>query len=512
MNENSRTTNSIRNTVVGMVVQVIVLLLNFITRTAFVSYLGIVYLGINGLFTNILTILSLAELGFSTAMIYSMYKPLANKDKRSISALMNFYEKVYRIIGVTIGIIGAALMPALEFIVKDQANVENLVIIYLLFLFNTILSYFFIYKKSIIEADQKQYIIAKYRLYFNLIKSILQIIVLIITQNFIIYLIIQILITLGENIVVSQKADKMFPFLKQYKKEKLEIEEKKSIWKNIKALMIYKIAGTLLDGTDNIIISVYLGVIWVGKLSNYTLVLVAVSTFASQFTRAITASVGNFIAKESKDKQEFVVRVVTLGHFLIYGTSFVCLFILLNPFIEIWIGREFVLSEEVVFVAALNWYIIGMLNSIWVFRSTMGLFVYGKYRPIATVIINLVVSIYLANIMGLMGVLLGTTIARVITNVWFDPLIIYKYGLGKKVRNYYTITLKYFIVILIDIAIVSFLVKFIFGMEYFEFIAKMMISLTVAFLSFIIVFGRTEEFKYLYRVVKNILVQRVKKI
>jgi O-antigen/teichoic acid export membrane protein len=505
MNENSRTINSIRNTLFGMIVKIIVVILSFITRTVFLYYLNIEYLGINGLFTNILTILSLAELGVGTALIYSMYKPLADNDKKAISALLNFYAKIYWIISLIIGILGLAIIPALGFIIKDYSGDENLVIIYLLFLLNTVLSYLYIYKRSIIEADQKQYIISKIQLYFNIIKSVFQIFVLIFTQNFILYLVIQILITFCENIFVSQKADKMYTFLREYKKEKISIKEKRSIWKNIKSLMIYKVAGTLLDGTDNIIISAFIGVAWVGMLSNYTLILGAFSMFASQFTSAITASVGNFIAKESRERQEFLFRVVTLVHFLIYGISFICLYILLNPFIELWLGGNFVLNTKTVFVVSINWYIYGMLSSTWVFRSTMGLFVYGKYRPLVTAFINLVVSIYLVNLMGLTGVLLGTIIARVTTNVWFDPLIIYKYGLGKSVNTYYYSWLKYLILILFNIFILSYLVKFVSGPEYLTFLIKALICLLVSSSSMLVVLGRTEEFKYLVKIIKGVV-------
>lgn len=510
MNKSSRTLNSVRNTLMGITNQIIVLLLSFVTRTVFIHYLGIEYLGVNGLFINILNILSLAELGIGSAIIYSMYKPLADKDTKTISALMNFYAKVYMFIGLFIGLIGLSLIPFLDLIIGNQTIDENLVIIYLLFLFNTIVSYFFIYKRSIIEADQKQYIISKFQLYFNIIKYLFQIIVIIYTQNFIFYLIVQTLTTFCENLFISKKADKMYPFLRKYKKERLNIEEKKSIWKNIKALMIYKVSGTLLDGTDNIIISVYVGIVWVGKLSNYTLLLGALSSFAGQFTQGIIASVGNFIAKESKEKQEFLLRVITLGHFFIFGFSFIFLYLFLNPFIELWIGDEYVLNNETVFVLSFNWYIMGMLSSMWIFRSTMGLFVYGKYRPLITAVINIIASIYLAKFMGITGVLLGTTIARVTTNVWFDPLIIYRYGLEKSVKNYYYTGLKYLLVVLINMGVLSFLLQNISGENYIIFIVKILISIIVVTFSFWVIFSRTEEFKYLVKTIKEILIKRVK--
>ena len=248
---------------------------------------------------------------------------------------------------------------------------------------------------------------------------------------------IQIICTFAENYLVSRKADKLYPYLKEYKKEKLEKSEIKTIFNNVKALMIYKLGSTILDGTDNIIISAFLGVAWVGKLSNYTLILGALSMVTYQFTNAVTASVGNFIVKESKERQEFLLKTITFANFLIYGFSFVCLVTLMNPFIELWIGKEYLLDMQTVFIISLNWYIFGMMNSIWTFRSTMGLFVHGQYRPAISAIINVVISLMLVEQMGLLGVLLGTTITRFVTNVWYDPLIVYKHGLQKSVKNYY---------------------------------------------------------------------------
>jgi O-antigen/teichoic acid export membrane protein len=504
MNTSSRTINSFRNTLIGITAQIINIILSFITRTVFIKYLSIEYLGVNGLFTNILTVLSLAELGFGTAMIYSLYKPLAQNDYKSITALMNFYSKVYKIIGFAIGILGLALIPALDIIIKDQLNIEHLSLIYVLFLANSITSYFFAYKRSIIITDQRDYILSQYKLYFSIIKALLQILVIVLTKSFIIYLLVQIFSVFAENFFVSLKADKLYPYLKTNKQVKLEKTEKKSIWNNVKALMIYKLGSTVLDGTDNIIISAFLGVIWVGKLSNYTLIVGSLSMIVLQFTNAIAASVGNFIVKESEERQESLLKTITFANFIICGFSFVCLYILINPFIYLWIGSDYLLSQETVFIISFNWYIFGMMNSIWTFRATMGLFVYGKYRPAISAIINVIVSILLAKPMGLFGVLLGTTITRFTTNVWYDPLVVYKYGLQKSVKSYYYIWLKYLAVVLVDIALISYISGYLPVSTITTFVIQMIICVVFTPITFLMIFGRTEEFKYLYKMAKMV--------
>jgi len=504
-NSNSRTANSLKNTIFGISSQVLIVLMNFVVRTVFIHYLSIEYLGVNGLFTNILTLLSLAELGFGSAMIYSMYKPVANDDHRKIAALMNLYKKVYISMGFAIAGMGLILLPFLDNIIKKSPNVEHLTFIYLLFLLNTVVSYFFAYNRSIITAHQKEFILSNFKLYINILRAVLQILILVITQDFIFYLCVQILCTLLENVLITIKANRLYPYLNKFKNERLESSEKKTIWINVKALVIYKLGSTVMDGMDNIIIAAYIGFATVGMLSNYTLILGSLAIVISQFTNAITASVGNFVAKESGERQEFLLKVITFANFIIYGFSFICLVSLLNPFIDLWIGNEYNLDMKIVFIIALNWYILGMMNSIWTFRSTMGLFIHGRYRPAVSAVINLCLSLYLVNYLGLLGVLVATTITRVITNVWFDPLIVYKHGLNKSVFSYYIIWVKYLIIAVLSIFMIQYIFIFIPEINLISFLLKILICFVVIGCTFISLFFKTVEFGYLVTSVKSII-------
>ena len=221
----SRTKNSAKNLGTGVIVQVINILMEFIVRTIFIKILGKEYLGINGLFTNILTMLSFAELGIGTAIIFNMYKPVAENDKNKIRALMQLYKKSYNIIGVVVFALGICVIPFMKYIVKEAPTIkESIILIYILFLLNTSVSYFFTYKKSIISAHQKQSIINNIDSVFYLVRSILEIIFLIITKNYIVFLIIKIVSTLSENFIISMKANKMYPYLKENTKEVLNKE------------------------------------------------------------------------------------------------------------------------------------------------------------------------------------------------------------------------------------------------------------------------------------------------
>ncbi|WP_319995453.1 hypothetical protein [Trichococcus shcherbakoviae] len=496
MNSNSRTYNSIKNTIFGFMTQGLTIVLSFVTRTVFIKYLSIEYLGVNGLFTNVLTILSLSELGFGTAMMYSMYKPLAEKNEHALEVLMNFYAKVYRIIGLVVGVVGLTIMPFLDYIIKDTPGISNLKLIYLLFLFNSVASYFFSHKKSIIQADQKQYIIAKIHLVSSIIKTLVQIIILIITGNYIIFLLVQISVTLFENILISLEANKLYPFLKSKNNYQLERKEKSSIWTNVKALMIYRVGSVALDGSDNIIISTFVGVAAVGTLSNYTLIIGTITTLLMLLSDSVLASVGNYVVSENEKKQEELLEYITFLHFVMYGFSFISIVFLVNPFIEIWLNSSFILNFSTTIVIAVNFYILGMMNPIWMFRRTKGLFVYGKYRPIISALINIVVSIVLAQRYGLIGVLLGTTVTRGLTNVWFDPYIIYRYGFNTSVKKYYLKTSLYagvlFLLLMLMMLIFSFLPSTGIGI----FLVKLLLCVSITPLIIIIVFKNTKEYIY----------------
>ena len=231
----SRIVNSTKNAFANIIGQVIQVVLQFLCRTIFIKLLSTEYLGLNGLFTNVLSMLSLAELGFGNALIYSMYKPIHNNDKKQICHLINFYRKIYIYITIIIFILGISLLPFLQNFIKDFENyneLENLYLIYILYLINTLCSYVYIYKRSIIDANQKNYITIIIQKAVNIFQNIIQIIFLYLTKNFIIYLIIQIICTLVSNIIISKIADKMFPYLKEDTKNLPEKYEQHKILKN----------------------------------------------------------------------------------------------------------------------------------------------------------------------------------------------------------------------------------------------------------------------------------------
>ena len=501
----SRVQKSMYNMITGVIGQCIVLITGFVVRTVFIYSLGSTYLGVSGLFGNILNILSFAELGIGQAIIFSLYKPIAEQDENKIAGLMELYKKVYHILFWVVLILGLLILPILPFIITDIDAIPHIRIIYIMYVFNSASSYLFIYKNAFLTANQQNYISTLISYFFLFGTAIVQIACLVFFKNYLLYLGIQIFSTILNNIVVARKVDKMYPFLKRKDIVGLPDEELNTIKKNVKALIIYKIGTLSLNSTDNIIISKFVGIVTVGLYSNYTLLTTAVTGFLSTVFNNLTASIGNLNASENKERQYFMFKVINLATFWLYGVVAICIYNLIDIFIgECWIGNEYVLTKTSTFIIAFNVYIAGMLFAPFNYRQTMGLFVEGKMRPIISAIENIVVSIILGKYFGLAGVLWGTAITRLTTNAWFDPYIVCKKGLGISPIRYFTDYLIKLLVLFITGMICSWGINFISINGMIGWGRKACITFALANLSFASGYYRTEEFRYLFNILKNI--------
>lgn len=510
MNNESRIINSIRNIATGFLGQFIQIILGFFSRTIFIKYLATEYLGISGLFTNILSMLSLAELGVGSAIIYALYKPLAENNKEEITALMSFYKKSYKIIGLVIAIAGLCILPFLKVIIKDTPNIqENIYLIFFFYLFNTVITYFFSYKNSIIVADQKNYISSfiNYTIYF--FQTILQIVTLVWSKNFLLYLFVQSISIFVYNIIISRKADRMYPYIKNSCSSRLDTKTKNSLISNIKSLMIIKLSGVLVNNTDNMIITYFSGLSSVGLCSNYNMLIGMVNNILSQIFSGITASVGNLNAKEDSKKKEEIFNVINFMNFWMFGFSAICIIILSNDFIKLWLGSDkYVLPIYIPIVLAINFYMVGMQNAVWTYKNTMGIFKQGRYLLLVTSVINLILSMILGRYMGLFGILISTAIARLVTNTWYDPYAIYKYGFKKNCINYFYRYIKFLLIIVLNFVITGYLCNLVNYSPLFTFITKLIICMIVPNTIIVIIFYNSIEFKY----IKDIIVSLSNKI
>lgn len=505
----SRTKKSARNLIFTLFTQITNLIIKFVGRTIFIRILGVELLGISGLFTNILTILSLAELGFGNAVIYSMYKPLKENDVNKLAALTTFYKKIYRIITAIILIAGLAFLPFIGSLVNLDNPVKYIRLYYLLFLLDTVATYIFCYKQSILNANQEMYITKIVFSLVQLIQFILQIIVLVLTKNYIIYLIIQVLCTLLNNVICSLIADRKYPFIKI--KNELDKKEKKDILSNVKSLFLYKISGTILNNTDNIFISVLIGTTVVGYYSNYFMVTNAINGIIYLIFTSITASVGNLMVENDLKKKNDVFLQLNLLCFILTGGASIILFGILNDFVSLWVGPEFILSINVVYITIVNFFIYDMQIPVWIYRDTTGLFNDAKNATIVLAICNIVLSYILGVKFGLFGILLATAISRLFITSWQQPYVLYKKILKTSPRKFFTNSLYYILIFIISLFPCIYISKLFNVNNLLQLILKTIcIGIVVVIIFFIFLFN-TQEFKDLKNRFSSIFKNRLKK-
>ena len=505
MNTDGRLKNSVRNIMIGTIGSIITPFISFAGRTVFIRTLTADYLGLNGLFSNVLNMLSLAEMGVGSAIIYALYKPLAEQNERVISALMNFYAKAYRIIGCTISVMGLMLMPLLPYIIGETPEIqENIYVIYILYLLNTSSSYFFSYKLTLLTADQKHYLVTGLSSAISWITTFAQIFILIFTHQYMLYLVIQISSTFIYNIILSFVADKKYSFVKKYKEEHVDKSTKRGLMKNVKALMIIKISGMLVTSTDNIIITIFNGLSITGVTSNYTLLSGTVSGFLTQVSNGISASVGNYNATNSDTDNYKMFERINFLNFWAYGWCSICLILLSNPFIHLIWGGEYVSAVRIPIAIGINLYVLGMQSTTWMFKSTLGLFNYGKYILLGTATINLVLSCALGNIFGVFGILIATSIARLCTNAWYEPYAVFKYGLHQKPIKYFKRYILYFTVTAGALVITASVCLIVQSDGICGFLLRLLICCIVPNVFFGVFFYRTDEFKYLWSLILRI--------
>ena len=440
-----RTRYTMINMLVNIGGQILAMLLSFINRMVFIRCLSATYLGVNGLFTDVLSILNFAELGIGTAMVFSMYEPAARDDERKLAQLMNLYKWMYRAVAASVLLFGLVLLPFLPHFIKGGEGIEHITLIYMIYVLGSASSYLMSYKSSIYQAYQKGYIRAGWNMVCELIKTILQTTVLLLTGNFILYLAVQQVVQFLPNIMVSRRANKEFPYLKECH-ELPEKEERNGILKNIGAMSMHKLAAIIVRNTDSLLMSSFIGLATVGVYSNYRLILNALNNLINRFSVAFSGSIGNLAALENSD---WLYKVYKEMDFMFYVMSAYLtggLMMLFNPFITLLFGGEYCFPMTTVVIIVVEFYISRMRQANLLFREAMGLFWNDRYKAVVESIINLVASLVLVQRYGVTGIVGGTIISTLCTCTWVEPYIFLKYGVQdewrKKLRDYFAEYLK----------------------------------------------------------------------
>lgn len=426
---NSRTKNSALIMAFSGVRQILTFLLAFVSRTVFIYTLGAEYLGLNGLFTNILQFLSLTELGIGSAIAFYLYKPLAVHDIERVKVIMKFYRSCYRVVGLSMLGLGCLLMPFLSKLVNlNQPIPDNLYLIYFLFLCNSAFTYlFFAYKQTLVMANQEQYRIEKVNIAFTFINCLADVLVLVLFRNFTIYLAMKVTLVVVKNIVISGRINQAYPYIKEPCAGRLGREEIKNLFKDVYSVSVFRVGNTLVNSVTNIIISAYLGTVIVGYYSNYLLITSSVIITFMLFVNSFTAGIGNVMATETPEKQYKVYRTLNLMSFFVYTLFTICLFQLSNSFINLWVGnlhKDYVLSQWAVVAICLNFYLDCNAQIVNAFRNGSGHFKTGRYLTVYGGIANVAVSLIGAKCFGLIGVLFAPPIVKTfITTIPFFVLI-----------------------------------------------------------------------------------------
>lgn len=510
MRQDTRSKNSTRNITFSIIAYMVQLILSFLGRRYFIYYFSTEYLGLNSLFSNIISILSLAELGFGAALVFAMYKPMATGDEEKVRQLLGYYRKCYYIIGCIIITLGLLVLPFMEYFKAKAPNVDvNLYIVYLIMLFNTVVSYFFAHRRSLLYTSQRQDIESKITIITKTALNFAQLLVILLTKNYYLYISLAGIFALVDNFIVFFVTQKHFPEFIQKPLSPLSKEDRKAIRKNIFALIFHKIGGVIVFCTDSLLIYMLFDAEVLGVYSNYLLITTAVTTFVSIFISAITGSVGNAVAKENPEYNYNLLGKLNFLYFMIVSFCTICIFVLCNPFISVALDKsassKLLVDDFVRVLICMSFYFTQTRRMVSTFKDCKGLFYEHRFSPIFESIINLVASLLLARVMGLGGVILGTIISTVFVPLWVEPYVTNKHYFKKSTPKYFLKYALYTLCMLVAGGITTFVLSFVPAFSVWTLILKFGVCALVAGISLLVTMSICPEYRQSLSWGKNIL-------
>lgn len=500
--QESRSAKSAKNLLFGVISQGVSVLLTFVIRIVLVRQVGILSVSLNGLFNEVIAMLSLAELGVGSAIVYSLYKPLAEHNEKKIVKLMNMYKTAYRNIAMAIFGMGLCLLPFIQHIVTKVDISDNYIrLVFFLFLTQTASSYLFSYKSSLLNADQNAHVVSKITTVVRLVGEAINIICLFAFHNYIIYLIVEILITVSINIIISGQVDKMYPFLNR--KDELLNVEKRMIFKNMKNIFIGSLSGRITNSTDNILISVLVGTYEVGIYTGYSTLASGLRKIIDQLDNATAGSVGNLMAEGNAQKCDEVLKKMSFINYF-FGSLFACLlYCLSSTLVRIMYGEEYTYNTDsmlgllVIFVFSINFFLTVLKSPLWRFMQVSGLFAKDKNISIAGSTANLIISIVLGIKLGTLGILIGT-IATLLIQIVLKIRLLYKDAFKISSLKFYLRYIIYGFFGILGMLLAKFIcAEIISGNLYIDLILKAIVAAFVPLCINYIIFCRTKEYSYL---------------
>ena len=505
-----RTEKSIRNFIFAVGSQVVTVALSFITRTCLIYSLGIEAVSINGLFTEVITALSLAELGVGSAIVYNLYKPLSEGNHQKVSQLMNLFRKAYRVIALATLVIGVSLTPWLHLFIRDLSyDISYIRLIYLMFVFQSVVSYLFSYKIALLEADQNAYIYTKITTIFRIVGTVLILIILLATRKYVVFLGTNILLVILTNAYASHVVDRKYPYID--KKEKLPKEERSQIFGNIRNIFVKQFAGRVVDSTDNLLISSLVSTLLVGYYSNYLVVIGVFKQLADKMMSAAMASMGNlFVTEETESKVTTLTRL-TFIFYVFACIASVGVFACIQPFIKLWLGEEYLLDYSVVVILCLLLVTEISYKPLSSALHLSGFFEIGRNISFVSAMVNLAVSIVLGMRIGMVGIFIGTMSTytiEIITKIHY----LFKLYFKENSLQYVTFWLRMLAVFAAEIAVIHIVNRYLHfpALASFVFNGFLSVFLTVAAIT--LVFGRSDAYIYSKQLIMRFLKKVFKKI
>lgn len=500
---------ALKSSIVGISSQCIIIVLSFVCTRYFVRYIGLDAQGLNGIIGNMLGLLQLSELGIGTAITYALYEPIAKGDRREICIIMRLFRKAYWIIGSIVAIAGIVMSFFIDYFTKTSVFDKGYVLVaYYILLFNTVCTYFLAYKRNLLYADQQQYRITEIDTIFNVIASLLKLIVILEFKSYHLYLLISIIQTIGSNLVISHICDKRYPYIKE--KVTDAYSKMDELKKNVCNLIVGKFGGFVYSSTDNLIISLFSGLASVGLITNYKTIMMVLSNLAGSITGPIRPMVGNYI-REVEEKEKSYDLFLSYSYVLFFIASIIMTGITSGTsyFIRLWLGNEYVLPVTIVILLGLDVYLGIMQQACVDFINVLGYFQYDKYMSILGAGINLATSIAFAKYVGIAGVLIGTLITQIF--YWIFRIVIvfrsfFKKGLGK----YLTKLVIYTTALVAELAIILLVFNKVNQERYtiygFVFLCIFVVVICVAINLLISI--RTKEQKFLWSIIGHIFPRR----
>lgn len=438
MMKSSRQKNSILNASAVFVCKTVQIFLSFAVRRILIINLGEEILGLDGLFSSILQILSLADLGINTAIVYSLYKPIAESNEKKIAALVSFFKRFYFCVGVIIICFGIIFTPFLTYVINFPNDVDHISLYFMVTILGTASSYFLSSRRIIFEADQRNRIVTVTDMISAVLLQLLQLVVIRLFNRYIVVLVLRITLSITGNIIIYLLGNMQYPYLSKYEKETLDKQVKKELFKNTGAVLCHKIGGVFVTGTDSLIISTFISTIISGYYSNYLSIINSVSFFVTGILNALIPSIGDLKAtSDDIDHHHSILEEVVLINYCMSAFCTICLVSLINPFIVLWVGEKFLFNIHIVILLCTNFYISTMRFGVGTFCTAAGLFKETLVKPIAEGIINLVVSLAMVKTFGVIGIFFGTFISLILGSVWVDPFFLYKKWFKRSSKHYF---------------------------------------------------------------------------